>query len=370
MRAAGFARAAGFSWTHTAEALWARARAAGPARVRASAKRQEAAPAAEASALPAPLSPPPPRVSPREWALLATVVYADLFNSPLPLQQALAGSFGVTFGETEVRALAQGPGLSPLLRLHPDGYLVLAGRESLVDPMPEREALTRTLLDRNRGRLSALAALPFVRSVVISGGVAHRNPGTRPDVDLFVVAAAGRAYTAYTMFFLATKLTGTRHLICPNYMVDENELSIVYHRDVFTAHQLLSSRPFLGQPTYEALCRANEEWVRRLFPGFAAREQVGSPRSPFWQHTAELALRPAAPALEASLRWGWRFRLRRRAAASPRGDVVLAEGILKLHLSDYRRTVLERFAARLEELRAQLGSDTASGRAGLEPVGT
>jgi hypothetical protein len=302
--------------------------------------------------------------------LLATVVYADLFNSPLPLQQALASSFGVTFREDEVRALVRGPGLAPLLTLHPGGYLVLAGREALLDPMPEREALTRTLLDRNRGRLAALAALPFVRSLVISGGVAHKNPGNRPDVDLFVIAAGGRAYTAYTMFFLATKLTGTRHVICPNYLVDENELPIVYHRDVFTAHQLLSSRPYLGQRPYEALCRANEEWVRRLFPGFAPREPVASPQSPFWQHAGELALWPAAPALEASLRWGWRFRLRRRAAASPRGDVVLSDGILKLHLSDYRRTVLERFAARLEALRSQLGSDAPSARAGLEPVGT
>jgi glycosyltransferase involved in cell wall biosynthesis len=368
-RAAGLAHAARFSWKHTAEALWARARAAGPARVPDSAKERAAAPA-QAPTLPPSLSLPPPGLDAREWALLATVVYADLFNSPLPVQQATTSSFGFTFEEAEVRSLARGPGLSPLLTLHPDGYLVLAGREALADPMPEREALTRSLLDRNRGRLSALAALPFVRSLVISGGIAHRNPGARPDVDLFVVAAAGRAYTAYTMFFLATKLTGTRHLICPNYMVDESELPIVYHRDVFTAHQLLSSRPFVGQRTYEALCRANEGWVRRLFPGFAPREQVGSPRSPFWQHTGELALWPAAPALEASLRWAWRFRLRRRAAAAPRADVVLADGILKLHLSDYRRTVLERLAARLEAVRAQLGSAPSSARAGLEPVGT
>jgi hypothetical protein len=36
--------------------------------------------------------------------------------------------------------------------------------------------------------------------------------------------------------------------------------------------------------------------------------------------------------------------------------VVLADGILKLHLSDYRRRVLQGFAARLEALRTRFES--------------
>jgi glycosyltransferase involved in cell wall biosynthesis len=394
-RAAGLARARQFSWARTAEALWARARLTGPSRVRASASAgrmssSDVPPARSglgrdgeetplpvngrgptASApLPFPLHPPPPGLTTREWALLATVVYADLFNSPLPLVGALTASVGLAFDEAEVRRLAKGPGLSPLLTLHPSGFLVMAGREHLVDPMPEREALTRQLLDRNRARLSTLAALPFVRALVISGGVAHRNPGTRPDVDLFVVAARGRAYTAYTMLFLATKLTGTRHLICPNYLVDENELAIAYHRDLFTAHQLVSARPFSGQPAYEALCRTNEAWVRSFFPAFAPQAASNARLPTASQLASELALWPAAPVLEGLFRWAWRFRLRRRAATAIRPDLVLGNGILKLHLSDYRRTVLERFAARLDSLRAQLGSDSQPARAGLEPVGT
>ena len=201
--------------------------------------------------------------------------------------------------------------------------------------------------------------------------MAHRNPGSRPDVDLFVVAARGRAYTAYTMLFLATKLTGSRHLICPNYLVDESELAIVYHRDLFTAHQLVSSLPYSGQGTYEAFCLANEAWVRPFFPAFAPRDaQPSAPQPSKAQYVAELALRPAGRLAEESLRWAWRARLRRRAATAVRGDVILGDGILKLHLSDYRRTVLERFAARLEPLRARFGGAVDIDRTGLPPVGT
>ena len=369
-RADGIARASKFSWTRTAEALWARARLIGPARVPIATPARPDPTHSDDAPLPAPVHPPPAKLDDKEWALLAAVVYADLFNSPLPIRAALTASPGVTFSdESEIERLVRGARLARFIVLSPGGFLVLVGRQHLVDEMPEREQLTRTLLDRNRRGLSALSQLPFVRSLVISGGIAHKNPGHRPDVDLFVVAARGRAYTAYTMLFLATKLTGSRHLICPNYLVDENELTIAYHHDLFTAHQLVSSRPFSGQATYESFCRANKRWVKPFFPAFAGGEAVGSPQPGELQKVLELALGAGGPLVESLLRIAWRARLRRRAATATRGDVVLSDGILKLHLSDYRRVVLERFAVRLKALREELSIDSSVSSPALPTVG-
>jgi glycosyltransferase involved in cell wall biosynthesis len=384
MRAEGPQRARHFSWTRTAEAVWARARLVAPVRVQPNGRRREVDEPHDTTALPPPLHPPPlhpapPGLDAAEWALLATVVYADIFDSPLPVHQALAASLGVVLTEASVRRLAKSPALSGLLTLDPTGYLALKGREHLIDAMPEREALTRTLLERNRKTLSSLASLPFVRALVVSGGVAHKNPGARPDVDFFVVAARGRAYTAYTRLFLATKLTGTRQIICPNYLVDENELAIAYHPDLFTAHQLVCALPFTGHATYAAFCERNLEWVRRFFPAFAPRAAHSavsgalagagdpSPSSAQWFH--EMALAPIAPVLEKALRWGWRYHLRRRAAKATAADVILGDGILKLHLSDHRRRVMDRFAARLEALRVGLEGPRVA-PVTMESVGT
>jgi glycosyltransferase involved in cell wall biosynthesis len=371
-RAAGFSRAQQFSWAASAETLWARARVTGPSRVR-TATIQAAPAGAGPSPLPLPLDPAPPALDPREWALVAAVVYADLFDSPLPVPEALRGALGFALDAQELRRLAAQPRVASLLTLHPSGFLVLTGREHLVDAMPEREALTHALLEKNRPTLALLSSLPFVRSLLISGGLAHKNPGARPDVDLFVLAAGGRAYTAYTMLFLATRLTGTRHLICPNYLVDERELAVVYHRDLFTAHQLVSSRPFSGHPAYAALCRANEAWVRSVFPAFVPRDSAllsASASRAGWQRAGELALRPIASLLEWALRTGWRVRLRRRASSAPRPDVVLGDGILKLHLSDYRARVMDRFASRLGALRARIDSEAGPVHPDLGRVGT
>jgi hypothetical protein len=350
-RAARCARADEFRWTRTAEAVWDSARSVAPARVRGPTGSVRTNGPGE---LPPPLHPPPSSLSGPEWALLATVVYADLFDSPLPLEKARTSSFGVALDEAEVRRLATGRGLQGLVTLHASGFLVLAGREHLVDRMPRRAAVTRSLLARKRVTLSRLAGLPFVRSIVLSGGLALDNPGERPDIDLFVIAARERAYTAYTMLFLATKLTGNRRLICPNYLVDESQLAIAYHRDLFTAHELQAAIPFSGEPFYAAFCHENEGWIRRFFPAFAPRAPLDAiaRRPSLAQEVGEMLVGWAW--LEALLRAAWRVRLHRRSAASVGADVVLADGVLKLHLSDYRLRVLGRLSERLDSLRGAL----------------
>jgi glycosyltransferase involved in cell wall biosynthesis len=349
-REKGRLRAQTFSWTRTAEAMWQLARAAGPVRAR----RAPAPPPAELSSPPPPLGAAPDGLRARDWSLFATVAYADLFDAPLPLAQAVAACIGAAFDEVELRRLLKGPALASRLTLHPSGFLTLVGRENLVERRQEGAAATRALLDRHRRSLGAVAALPFVRMLAFSGGTVHQNPGREPDIDLFVITAAGRAYVAYTLLFLATKFSGTRHIVCPNYLIDENELAIAYHHDLFTAHQLVSAQPISGPGTYLAFCRANEEWVRRFFPAFAPRDALMTLGWPRLQRAAELALRPVAAPLEGLLRQLWRIYLRRRTARARQPDVVLADGILKLHLSDYRRRVLDRFAARLDALGSQL----------------
>ena len=119
--------------------------------------------------------------------------------------------------------------------------------------------------------IGALASLPFVRMLALSGGTAHKNARGGDDIDLFVVATAGRAYTAYTMLYLASTLTRRRGIVCPNYLVDENHLRIAYHHDLFTAHQAISLVPIAGLDTFDAFVRANEAWVRAFYPAYLPR---------------------------------------------------------------------------------------------------
>jgi glycosyltransferase involved in cell wall biosynthesis len=347
-RARGLRRAQAFSWTATAERLWSLARDCGPVRASVPARA------------PDPLGDPPGDLGPREWALLATVAYADMFDAPLPVASAARACIGASFDETELRHIVSGPALAPHMSYDPSGYLVLTGREALIERRRRGATETQALVDRHRRTLDALASLPFVRMLAFSGGTAHGNPGSKPDIDLFVITAAGRLYTVYTLLFAATKLTRTRGIVCPNYLIDESELEVAYHHDVFTAHQVVSALPIAGASTFQAFAGANERWVRALFPGFVPREPAAALGKGALQRAGEALLSPIGIPLERALRTAWRVYLRRRASKARGPDVVLANGILKLHLSDYRRRVLERLAGRLASVRARLEEAAAS----------
>jgi glycosyltransferase involved in cell wall biosynthesis len=342
-RELGLRRAAALSWEASAARLWALARQIRGAR---------SSPTSVAVGGTVPTPGRPLGADLRDWAIAATVAYADLFDAPVSDAEIARGCLGARLDAAEVRRRATRAPLAEVVQLHPTGDLTLRGRDALVARRADGIARTAALLDRHRPVIAALASLPFVRMLALSGGTAHRNARGGDDIDLFVVAAVGRVFTAYTMLFLASRLTRTRGIVCPNYVVDEANLEIAFHHDLFTAHQALALVPIAGLPTFGRLVAANRDWVRAFFPGYEPREpaQVTTPARV--QRWAERAISLGGGAVEQTLGVAWRYRLGRRAARSRSADVVLSGGVLKMHLSDHRRRVLARFQQRLDELRA------------------
>jgi glycosyltransferase involved in cell wall biosynthesis len=364
-RARGLARAATFSWEASAETLWrfARETVAGRAQTiptvstSTSPSISTSTSASASASVPADLD---VHGWDPDWAILATVVYADLFDAPISVEEVARTCLGTRLSAEDVRArVAAGP-LAGLVTVDGAGVVTLQGREQLVALREDGARRTAELLERHHGVIAALASLPFVRMLALSGGTAHKNASGGDDIDLFVVATAGRAYTAYTMLYLASTLTRRRGILCPNYLVDENHLRIAYHHDLFTAHQAISLVPIAGFETFDAFMRANDTWVRAFYPAYHPRAPGAKLASSRFQRIAEAAVGwSLGDGLERLLSVGWRFHLGRRAASAPRPDLVLAPGILKLHLSDHRRRVLERFAGRLRGYRERWGAAVA-----------
>ena len=288
-------------------------------------------------------------------------MYADLFDAPITVEEVARTCLGARLTTADVRARIEAAPLADLLTLDPSGAITLRGREELVARREDGIQRTAQLIERHEKVIGALASLPFVRMLALSGGTAHRNARGGDDIDLFVVATAGRAYTAYTMLFLASYLTRRRGILCPNYLVDENHLRIAYHHDLFTAHQAISLVPIAGLDTFDAFVRANETWVRQFYPAYLPRPPGAKLSSSPLQRVAERALGwSLGDEIERLLSVGWRFHLGRRAASAPRPDLVLDPGILKLHLSDHRRRVLASFADRLRAFRQRWSAAEAA----------
>ena len=185
-----------------------------------------------------------------------------------------------------------------------ESVVTLRGREHLVARREEGVRRTAELMQRHERVISALATLPFIRMLALSGGTAHKNARGGDDIDLFVVAAGGRAYTAYTMLFLVSRLTKTRGVVCPNYLVDEDHLEIAYHHDLFTAHQAISMVPIAGMDVFARFVNANDEWIRKLYPGYSPRPPAATLGRPGLQRAFERGVELAGDRLEQLLARG------------------------------------------------------------------
>lgn len=278
---------------------------------------------------------------PDELAILKTVVYADLFDAPLRFEELCRGLFDAALPPARVRALLDGSAALAAVLDERDGFVFLAGRDALLGAKREGERRADALLDRHRRVIERVCRLPYVRLVALSGAAAFRNVHDN-DVDLFVVARAGRAWSACLFVTLLSRALGARRAICANYFVDEGELALV-DRDLYTAHQLANLRPLVGRDAHRALVAENA-WVAEHFPAaFTAALECDAPRARKGLAERLLGLGLGA-AVESLARRVLTANLRRKIpAGTDPASVRLGPGRLKLHINDHRPEAIERF---------------------------
>jgi hypothetical protein len=299
---------------------------------------------------------PGPRASGRtaevDRAILRTVLYASLFQAPLTVSQLHRALMDVGVDRIEIRSRLRRAFLRERLEMAGE-HVYLRGREACLDLHHERRRHTSALLDAHRRLLRAAARFPFVRLLALSGACAHDN-ATHSDVDLFVVARRGRAWSVFLGLTLLGAVLGGRRAVRVNYVVDEDGLALP-ERDLFTAAEIVGMRPLAGGEAYCSFLEANA-WVAARHPNFFAAHQREPPNLPEagarrWIERA-LDLGPA-PLVEAFSRLLLGAYLRRKARG--RSGVVLAAGCLKLHTQDHAPHLNATFAHRLAALEERPG---------------
>jgi SAM-dependent methyltransferase len=285
-------------------------------------------------------------LSASDIAILKTVLYAAVFECALTVERLHRMLWDVPLSRADIAARLGAEPLSGQVSLT-QGFIHPLGGTHWVDFRAERQARSGDLVSRHRRVLDLVASLPFVRLVGLTGGAAHDN-ATDHDLDVFLVARQGRAWSLALAVILLSRALGCRRTLCVNYVVDEDG-SALSERDAFTAAEVASLRPWAGAEGYLAFLKANA-WVAEHLPNFmeaAPREgrhlrRAGAPR---WLERV-LDLGPA-PLFETASRALLGAHYRRKWRSPPPG-VALSPSRLKLHAIDHAPAVRARFAELLE----------------------
>jgi len=307
------------------------------------------------------------RLSPDELAIARSVIYASLFGYPLTAAQLHQTLLESDQGPRDIlRTFAASAPLQAIVEYH-DGFFFPAGSAMLIAERRRREARSRSFLARHRRFLAVICAMPYTRLVALSGSIAHLNLESGGDLDLFIVARAGRVWSVTVAVLLLAKLMRCRRAVCANFVIAERRLRLE-QQDLFTANQIIHLKPLIGEAVFHELLAANP-FVARFYPNFqpgGSPAAFHAPPAPGRVKTAfERLLRVPSRAAEAICRRAYGAHLRRRSASwHSSGQVRLEPDCLKLHSNSHRQSTLERFDRAMNDalLRAEIDHPIAAGR--------
>lgn len=204
--------------------------------------------------------------SPPSAEVLARIVaYFDVFRHPLR--------------RAELRWMAGGaiePGLEAAVArgwIEADGpWVHRRGQAATVARRRERAAHAERIWPAamRAGRL--LAGLPFVRGVMLTGGLSKQSSEPGGDADFLLLIDPGCVWTTKSTLQVVRRAMPEplRRLFCTNYLLATDALPLD-DQDVFTAFELATAVPLAGAACGELL-RANP-WTRRWVPGLDWAEQ-------------------------------------------------------------------------------------------------
>lgn len=305
-----------------------------------------------------------------EEAILSALAYYDAFDVPLTAQEiflalpALGGS-RLAFEDLEA-ALADL--LSRAALGTAEGFYFLPGSAGHVETRKARYVLAEGKYKKVRKFLAWARCAPYLRAVFVCNTLARSNARAESDIDVFLVAAPGRAWIVRACVAGLAALLGVRpdvrasaDRVCLSFFVTADALelrALAIEDDVYLAHWLHELYPVYDEGDFTRQAFAANAWLREILPetlpqvpssrralalsglrvkrGFErACDGVFGSRLEGWAKRAQLALMP--PALRA-------------AAATPATDVVLSDAVLKFHDRDRRAEIRDAYQKKREEV--------------------
>jgi predicted nucleotidyltransferase len=222
--------------------------------------------------------------------ILATLAYFDLFSYPLTAAEIYL-FLGEKASQQQVNdglgALAHEGAIFNFSR-----FYTLQNDFSLI-VRRHNGNIRATELIRIAGKISnALIKFPYVRGIAISGSLSKNYADEYSDIDLFIITARNRLWTARTLMHMLKKfayLFNKEDYFCMNYYIDEDALQIA-ERNIYTAIEIVTLMPLQGDSAFEHFYAANQ-WTQRYLPNKLLRVASAKPlKSLFWKKTAEWLL--------------------------------------------------------------------------------
>ena len=292
-------------------------------------------------------------------AILSTIGYFDYLNYPLTAMEAHKWLFSDTkYCLSDVVA-----GLSNMNDKIScqDGLYFLSGREMIISTRHDNYLFSIFKNKIVSKWFKYLAHVPFVRMIAVCNNFSFNNLKETSDIDLFVIASAGRLYLVRFLLTALTGLLGLRrhgqkiaNRFCLSFYIDDKNLNLkdiqISPDDIYLRYWINTVLPVYDEGIYLDFCAENS-WLDDSLsnrypynPGIRRRTNAGRLN---WKRFCERVLSGRiGDAIEAMLK---RIQLAKmsqnKMSLSQESDsrVIISDHMLKFHEKDRRLEYLEKF---------------------------
>lgn len=278
-------------------------------------------------------------------------MYADVFDYALTSNEVWRYLIQAPSSQVEIEAaLATATRTGAILQNRI--FFALPSRPELFGARIKREQLSAQLWPHAQRWGRALAALPFVRMVAVTGALAMRNvTSAQDDIDYLVVTVPGRVWLARALCVGVVHVARRFGLeLCPNYVLSTSALAQTPH-NLYIAHELAQMIPLGGFAVYQQMQAANR-WVGRFLPNHPftqAPAPLENKRDNDFQRAGEFLLPPfIATPLENWEQNRKQGKFQKAAAHAPAAQ--LDQDRVKGHFNDHGARVLAEYEMRIREL--------------------
>jgi len=284
-------------------------------------------------------------------AILATLIYADLFDHALTRAEIHRYLIGHAASAAEVTAMLDEAVEQGFDIGQTEDRFHLRRRTQLANIRRERLAASADLWPVARRYGAWIVRLPLVRMVGVTGALAMNNARPHDDIDLFILARPGRLWLCRLLVLAVVKLAARQgYVLCPNFFLGTDHLRLS-ERNLFTAHEVVQMVPLERNRWYDAFIEANG-WVTDFLPnalaGAAADARPPSmKRFATWLVAGFLSARLFDPVE----RWEMRRKVRRLTRRLDRegGRVAFSPGECRGHFAAHDARILAAYRRRLAE---------------------
>ena len=285
-----------------------------------------------------------------EIAILRTVLYADVFDYPLTLDEIHRYLIGESLPLESIHSsLVSSIWLSQRID-RVNGYYVVSGRVALAEARHHRSTYAEKMWRDARWYGKWIAYCPFVRMVAVTGALAMDNVQPNDDIDYLVVTAPRRVWLARACAILIVRLARIGGVnLCPNYVLSESALAQA-RLDLYVAHEIAQMIPLAGYDIYRQM-RSVNAWVENFLPNARSLPRTnpvdGSHK--LWRTPQRLFEKLLSGAVGDALENWERDRKMKKFRSQMRGSnsaALLDETQVKGHFNDYGSRALKDYEDR------------------------